>query len=91
MQRYCFNKGYWSQLSVMLISAMGYEVCFSSSNFEDDNDALNYDPKTILSGLEKNLHNGCIYSFHCSNEIVTKVLPGLIEFIKEQGFRVIPM
>ena len=91
MQRYCFSKGYWSQLSVMLMSRMGYEVCFSSSNFEDDNSALEYDPAAVLLGLEKNLHNGCIYSFHLSNEIVPAILPDLIDFIKEQGFRIIQM
>ena len=91
MQRYCLNHGYWSQLSVMLASEMGYEVCFPSVNFMDDDAELSVEDGVVLEGLEKNLHNGAVYGFHCTNELVTRILPTLIDFIREQGFQVIPL
>ena len=91
MQRYCFNRSSWSQLAVMLTAEMGYEVCFSSVNFQDDDPGLQLDDAAVLAGLEKNLHNGAVYGFHLNNGLIVRILPDLISFIREQGFQLIPM
>ena len=89
MQKYNFNDGVYSEQAVMLMSRMGYEVCFCSCNYSDYDPELELNKEQVLKGLEKSLHNGCVYCFHTTNKITAEILQDLIDFLKEQGFQIV--
>ena len=89
MQKYNFNDGVYSEQSVILMSRMGYEVCFCSCNYSDYDPELEIERDKTLRGLEKSLHNGCVYCFHTTNKITVEILQELIDFVREQGFQIV--
>ena len=90
MKRYNFNDGVYSTATVAALARMGYKsVVFGSVQYDDWDQSKNFDEREILKRLEDLLHDGCIYCFHATNVITIRVLPGLIDYCREQGYEIV--
>ena len=61
---------------------------FAYTDWEGDNQP---DLDASLANLKAKLHPGCIYLFHTVSETNTKLIPLAIDWIREQGYEIIPL
>ncbi len=91
MRKYNYNSGLFSLASAKMMSDMGYEVCFCSVNYEDYSETAEFDANTILNSLLSCAHNGVVYCFHVNNKVTTEILPGLIHYLRSEGYEIVQM
>jgi delta-lactam-biosynthetic de-N-acetylase len=61
---------------------------FAYTDWEVDNQP---DLDASLANLKAKLHPGCVYLFHTVSETNTKLIPLAIDWIREQGYEIIPL
>ncbi len=88
MTKYNFNAGKYSEASAVLLSEMGYEICFYSAAYADADPEQDFDAEATLESLKSMLHPGAVYCFHMTNPITAQVLPALIEYCKSEGYTI---
>ena len=72
-----------------MMSDMGYEVAFCSVNYNDYDPSAVFEPNATLNSLLSCAHNGCVYCFHMTNKITLDILPGLIYYLRLQGYEIV--
>lgn len=88
MTKYNYNTDHWSEASAVMLSKMGYEICFHSAGCADEDPNGEYDAETTLAALKEQLHPGAVYSFHLTNSVTAQVLPALVEYCKSEGYQI---
>lgn len=88
MRKYNYNSGYWSTASAVMMTKMGYEVCFCSMNYADYDGNAAMDANAVLADLQSKLHPGCVYCFHMTNPVTVQILPGLIQYCRDMGYTI---
>ncbi len=91
MRKYNYNSGVWSLASAKMMSDMGYQLDFCSVNYDDYDPEVSYEANKILDSLLSCGHNGAVYCFHMTNPITAEILPGLIHYLKVQGYELVQM
>ena len=91
MRKYNYNSGIFTLASAKMMSEMGYEVVFCSVNYDDFDSTASFDTNEILNSLLSCAHNGCVYCFHMTNEITVNILPGLIHYLRAQGYEIVQL
>ena len=61
---------------------------FAYTDWEVDNQP---DLDASFANLKSRLHPGCVYLFHTVSETNTKLIPLAIDWIREQGYEIIPL
>ena len=91
MSKYNFNSGIFTLGSAKMMSDMGYEVCFCSVNYDDFSETAEFDANSILNSLLSCAHNGVVYCFHVNNKVTPEFLPGLIHYLRSEGYEIVRM
>ena len=91
MRKYNYNSGVFTLASAKMMSEMGYEVCFCSVNYDDFSETTEFDANSILNSLLSCAHNGVVYCFHINNKVTAEILPGLIYYLRSEGYEIVQM
>ena len=70
---------------------LGYTTVLHSWAYRDWVVEDQPDVEESLAKLKENLHPGCVYLFHTVSETNTKMIPLAIDWIREQGYEIIPL
>jgi len=46
---------------------------------------------SILNSLLSCAHNGVVYCFHINNKVTAEILPGLIYYLRSEGYEIVQM
>jgi len=70
---------------------LGYTTVLYSRTYKDYDDDDQPDPAESLTKLKATLHPGCVYYFHSTSSTTAAILPDLIDWIREQGYEILPI
>ncbi len=86
MNLFRFPEGSFSEQSLAIVNALGYTPVFWSFAYKDWD--VNNQPdisESLANALDK-AHGGAIYLLHAESETNTKMLPDLIDGLREKGY-----
>ena len=70
---------------------LGYVTALYSFAYNDWDTKAQPDLDAAFENLKIKLHPGCVYLFHTVSETNTKLIPLAIDWIREQGYEIIPL
>jgi len=80
--------GEYSEATTYIMQQLGYKSVFWSFAYRDWLTADQPDPKDALAFITKNLHNGSILLLHTVSDTNVKILPDLIDIIRDKGYEI---
>lgn len=82
---------YCSEWTLAFAEKLGYTTVLYSRTYKDYDDNDQPDPAESLAKLKATLHPGCVYYFHSTSSTTAEILPDLIDWIREQGYEILPL
>ncbi|MDD6222118.1 MAG: polysaccharide deacetylase family protein [Lachnospiraceae bacterium] len=86
MRYFRYPEGQFSEQSLALMNAMGFECVFWSFAYHDWDTSAQPDPAEALQEMEDQLHPGAIYLLHAVSDTNTAVLGDFLDYARSQGY-----
>ncbi len=86
MNLFRFPEGSFSEQSLAIVNALGYTSVFWSFAYKDWDVNNQPDVSESLANALNKAHGGAIYLLHAESETNTKMLPDLIDGLREKGY-----
>ncbi len=86
MRYFRYPEGQFSEQSLALMNAMGFECVFWSFAYHDWDTAAQPDKAEALQEMENQLHPGAIYLLHAVSDTNTAVLGDFLDYARSQGY-----
>jgi len=84
-------EGAASEWALKMADKLGVRTTFWSYTYKDYVTDAQLDPYTALENLKGGLHRGCVYLLHAVSSTNAAVLGDLIDWIKAQGYEILPL
>jgi len=79
-------EGAFSERSLVIAQALGYQTALWSFAYADWNPDNQMDPGQALPKVTGAAHDGAVYLLHAVSETNTKILPDVIDALREAGY-----
>ncbi len=79
-------EGAFSERSLVIAQALGYQTALWSFAYADWNPDSQMDPAKALPRVTDAAHDGAVYLLHAVSETNTKILPDFIDALREAGY-----
>ena len=82
---------YCSEWVLRFAEKLGYTTVLYSRTYYDYDDENQPDVAESLNKMKTTLHPGCVYYFHATSATTAAMLPDLIDWIRDQGYEILPI